>query len=157
MNRLALLIGSNPLPNLLAIRALNPERLLLFHSEQTKKPMDRLIHVIAAEGFPNDENHIMPVPIEDPSSMQKVQAKCADHLAADDHLNYTGGTKVMSSVARDVFRRKGGKDREASYVDDKHRCVVRDDGTEIRFDGIALSMGDVFKLHGVSDSPSTID
>jgi hypothetical protein len=66
------------------------------------------------------------------------------------HLNYTGGTKIMAAHARMAFQENGGKDKNASYLNDGARRLLFDDGFAISLEDkdLGLTLDRIGKLHG---------
>ncbi len=166
MEKLVLLVGSNPLPNYLTAMALKPQRVLLVYSSQTTEPKDRLRDVLRQKGF---EVEKCCVPATDARSI-RVQLRAEfKTLPPDSHLNYTGGTKTMAAHARMEFaercRENGGSDCQASYLDEgtKNDDGIRspaflrfDDGRAeelSRFD-VSLTREVLLQLHGITTKES---
>ena len=159
--RLALLVGSNPLPNFLAVRVLKPDQVVLLYSPQTEAPMERLKKLLEKEG-----KKIKSVPINDATCAKDIYETSKD--LKGDHLNYTGGTKTMAAHARMAFRDAGWKDEYASYLDERKGVLRFDDGYEMDLSGqqIQLTLDDILALHGIDrlgsdgrsqDSPTAED
>ncbi|MFP4422939.1 MAG: hypothetical protein ACLFRG_20590 [Desulfococcaceae bacterium] len=155
---LILLVGSNPLPNLLTARALRPERIALIHTNETKSMKNRLERILGKD-FEIDPADSF---LEDSNSADKVRRIVESLMSPPDgvHLNYTGGTKVMAAHALLAFRSAGGKSENASYLDEggpegKPRLRF-DDGTVlplIDFPELAISPDDVLSLHDIRPTP----
>jgi len=143
--RLVVLVGSNPLPDYLAARLLEPQRVALMYSEQTLEPKERLRRVLESGRVEADD-----VYVDDACSAHSVRRACRD-LFTDAHLHYTGGTKPMAAHARLEFERQGGKPAEASYLDDRKGVLLFDDGRLVTLDGrqFELSLKLLAELHGL--------
>lgn len=155
---LILLVGSNPLPNLLTARALRPERIALIHTNETKSMKNRLERILGKD-FEIDPADSF---LEDSNSADKVRRIVESLMSPPDgvHLNYTGGTKVMAAHALMAFRNAGGKAENASYLDEggtKRRPRIRfDDGNTRQlseFPGLTISLEDVLELHDIRHTP----
>lgn len=143
---LTLLVGSNPLPNYLAAATLRPQTVHLVDSPQTEQCQQRL-----RAAFQNTLG-IKEVRVFRASSATKphdVERACHKALEGADHLNYTGGTKVMAAQARMTF----GVDRDAfaSYVDEASGCIRFDNEIEIPIDASTLTIAVLLHLHGLED------
>ena len=161
VDSLILLVGSNPLPNYLAAMALKPSKIHLVYSQETEKPKDRLRAALIDDlgtGVQIDGDAY----IDDPFSVSAVRDKIRDLMSAPHatHLNYTGGTKVMSAHALNAFYEKKGQPGHASYFDEGQRCLRFDDGNsrELLECGVQLRLDRILQLHGVTQKPrSTIE
>ncbi|MCG3173127.1 MAG: hypothetical protein GMKNLPBB_01305 [Myxococcota bacterium] len=160
--RLALLVGSNPLPNYLAACALRPSRIALVYTEQTREAKDRLggeltnilgSHVAVDEPF-----------VEDPTCATTVRRVLDPFMRSEAGgevlLNYTGGTKVMAAHARLAFSCLGGRPEHASYLDeggmDRPPRLRFDDGNSKPLSDyleIPLTLATVLALHGITHKP----
>ena len=90
MPELILLVGSNPLPNYLAARALGFKNIRLFYTPETADTKTRLQNCLEKKEF-TCEN---PVLIGDAGDAQKIR-RAAQDIRPGAHLHYTGGTKTM--------------------------------------------------------------
>ena len=144
---LVLLVGSNPLPNYLSARVLEPKSVVLIYTPATEGPMERISDVLL-EQRPGIEVH--PARIEDGASAEQVRIAC-EAIGSGAYLNYTGGTKVMSAHARMMFSERGGIPKRAFYVDERAGALRFDDGHVLKFAGVDLKLTlDVFaNLHGI--------
>jgi hypothetical protein len=84
-NKLALLVGSNPLPNYLAAVMLVPREVVLVYSPETRDPRDHLRAALERRNITVSE-----VCIDDATDARKIRDACAG--LAVDHLHYSGGT-----------------------------------------------------------------
>lgn len=158
---LILLVGSNPLPNYLAAMALKPSKVHLVHSDETKKPKERL-HAALSADFGSGTTIDGDAYVDDPFSASAVADKVRDLIASGNsaHLHYTGGTKVMSAHALKAFSEKGGPPENASYLDEAQACLRFDNGKkkELRDCGVMLTLNRILQLHGVTQkSRSPVD
>jgi hypothetical protein len=73
------------------------------------------------------------------------------------HLNYTGGTKTMAAHARMAFRENGGKDRNASYLNDGAQCLFFDDGRLVTLEkqDLGLTLDLIGRIHGCEMLPDS--
>jgi len=149
-DRLFLLVGSNPLPNYLAALILKPRTICLLYSPETEEVKKRLrerLEARLADGGPRlEETCIVEV-----TSASKVRNAFLSKDLSDAHLHYTGGTKIMAAHARMAFRDAGGKDEQASYLDERKGLLRFDDGYEIDLSAqqLKLTLDDVLALHGI--------
>lgn len=142
--RLALLVGSNPLPNYLAAAVLEPrETVILLHSPETQEPRDRLSAALK-ERWPSLE--LVSECIEDATDRRKVHDVCS--RIEVDHLHYSGGTKTMAAHARHDLP---VSDKQASYLDERKGLLRFDDGYDIPLDDrdVGLSLSILLRLHGI--------
>ncbi len=145
--RLLLLVGSNPLPNYITALILKPQSISLFYTRETEEVMKHLCKAleVALSGAHLDANCI-----EDATSAAKVRNAFPPNLH-DLHFHYTGGTKIMAAHARMAFRDAGGKDEQASYLDER-KGVLRFDngyGLDLSKQQLGLTLDDVLGLHGI--------
>ncbi len=99
------LIGEQPVPNLLPIRALTPRKVILFSTEFTKIRSLQLESVLIEEGIP-----ISQIEIDDPYNIAKMVPVIARQIAASTPpvlLNLTGGTKPMAFAGLEATRKHG--------------------------------------------------
>lgn len=145
---LILLVGSNPLPNYLAAKLLNPRKLFLIHTPETREPAERLTEIL------KDQVAIKKEALTKSSEAREIAAAIARIMDAEDakrvHLNYTGGTKVMAAHARMAFGRCGGTDENASYLNDATRRLFFDDdlAESLEDKDLGLTLNLVGQLHG---------
>jgi hypothetical protein len=153
--QLFLLIGSNPLPNFLAALILKPESISLFYSPETEGVKDYLRKTLK-DRFGNV--FLSEKCIGDAADASKIRAAFSDEFPSfsnDAHLHYTGGTKIMAAHARMAFREIGGKDEQASYLDERKAVLRFDDGYEIpesKWD-FKLKIYEILGLHGIIVQP----
>ncbi|NTW15907.1 MAG: DUF1887 family protein [Syntrophaceae bacterium] len=150
VKQLILLVGSNPLPNYLAVLILNPESVCFLYTKETKDVkkriwgvlQQRLPALVLKERF-----------IEDASSPVKIRESFP---AIDDetHLHYTGGTKIMAAHALMTFFNKGGTGKRASYIDERKSMLRFDDDNVMPIDiskvELNLTIKEILGLHGIS-------
>jgi len=156
--KLALLVGSNPLPNYLAAVILHPSEVVLLYTPETSEPRTYLTEVLQERGI-----YVTEQCIADASDVHEIRRRCRDMNC--DHLHYSGGTKTMAAQARMVFN---GSDMQASYLDERKGRLRFDDGWSIDLatTDLGLTVDLVLKLHGiegvqpsgsVADSPTAGD
>lgn len=151
IDNLILLIGSNPLPNYIAARVLNPKEIVFFYSDNTEQYCDFLkneLHKVNSNIKMEKREKI------DPSKAVDIRERVLSHIAGNIekwHLNYTGGTKVMAANARLAFKEAGGKDEQASYIYEKEGMLRFDDGLDCLLKDVALDLTfeRVLALHGI--------
>ncbi|MBX3156452.1 MAG: DUF1887 family protein [Deltaproteobacteria bacterium] len=142
--RLALLVGSNPLPNYLAAAVLGPrETVILLHSPETQESRDHLSAALK-EKWPSLE--IDPKCIDDATDRRKVHDVCSRLKV--DHLHYSGGTKTMAAHARHSLQLG---DNQASYLDERKGLLRFDDGYDVPLGDrdVGLSFDILLRLHGI--------
>lgn len=139
--KLALLVGSNPLPNYLAAVALEARDVILLYTPETTDPRDRLRAVLAKRSVGVTDRCI-----SDATNSRTVRDAWSDLDA--DHLYYSGGTKPMAAHARLSF--KGGEE-QVSYLDERRSVLRFEDGYDRPLDDIdfGLTLDVVFELHGI--------
>jgi hypothetical protein len=152
---LILLVGSNPLPNYLTATLLRPNRLFLIHTPETRPPAERLNCVLG------DHAKIEMRGLAKASDAREIAEAIRRIISDGDpqqvHLNYTGGTKIMAAHARMAFRENGGKDQNASYLNDGARCLFFDDGRidSLEKHDLVLTLDLIGRLHGCERLPSS--
>lgn len=102
------LVGEQPLPNVLPLRHYAPVRVLLVHTERTRKLATRIGDVIRDS---RDSIHVEePFCETDPYLVNDTKAKLAAYLARRGFegeeliFNLTGGTKTMGYAALELAR-----------------------------------------------------
>jgi hypothetical protein len=140
-NKLALLVGSNPLPNYLAAVMLAPREVVLVYSPKTRDPRDHLRAALERRNITVSE-----VCIDDATDARKIRDACAG--LAVDHLHYSGGTKPMAAHARQACTLA---ESQATYLDERKGVLRFDDGYDIRLDQheLGLTLDLLLKLHGI--------
>jgi hypothetical protein len=143
VKRLALLVGSNPLPNYLAAVILQPCEVVLIYSPETQEPRDRLRAALSER----DSNiALTDVCIADATDARQIRDAC--HNLDVDHLHYSGGTKPMAAHALQAC---GLSEYQLSYLDERKGLLRFDDGYDIPLDrqDIKLRLDLLLKLHGI--------
>jgi hypothetical protein len=139
--RLALLVGSNPLPNYLAAVVLEPREVFLLHSPETREPCERLEAALQERQIA-----VYNVAVEDATDARKIHDACASLQV--DHLHYSGGTKPMAAHARKAC---SVDEARASYLDERRGLLRFDDGYDLNLEqrDLGLTLDRVLKLHGI--------
>lgn len=138
--KLALLVGSNPLPNYLAAVMLEPREVVLIYSPETTDPRDHLRTALAQRNITVNE-----VCIDDASDARKIRDTCGGIEV--DHLHYSGGTKPMAAHARQACNLT---ESQASYLDERKALLRFDDSYDIPLDQheLGLTLDLLLALHG---------
>ncbi len=142
--RLALLIGSNPLPNYVAAAVLEPKETVLLYSPQTRNVSRRLRTALQRMGIGAIEHCV-----EDPTDARKVRDACG--AVEFDHLHYSGGTKTMAAHAVSSCDLGDG---QRSYLDERRGLLRFDDGydrvlSEVEIQQIQLTLDVPLDLHDI--------
>jgi hypothetical protein len=166
---LILLVGSNPLPNYLSASALQPGKVVLVYTDQTKDAKDRLRGELRKVLTGSDFRETF---VENAACATDVRRKLDDILMDNSGamLNYTGGTKVMAAHALRAFYDNAGLPQHASYLDEggsgRPPCLRFDDGTHRTLAGTpGLNLDSLFALHAIThklrtertDQPTLVD
>lgn len=149
VNKLALLVGSNPLPNYIAAMVLAPRQVALLYSPETVGPRDQLRAALAAK---DSSIVVSEVCINDATDARKIHDACQSLQV--DHLHYSGGTKPMAAHARKCCQ---VGEAQASYLDERKGLLRFDDGYDIALDGrdLGLTLDVVLALHGAERTGTT--
>lgn len=144
---LALLVGSNPLPNYLAAMMLEPREVTLLYSPQTTEPRDLLRAALEQKNIT-----LKDVCVDDATDARKIRDACQGLVV--DHLHYSGGTKSMAAHARQACNLS---DSQASYLDERKGLLRFDDGYDVRLDQceLGLTLDLLLKLHGIDRVAAT--
>jgi hypothetical protein len=94
------LIGEQPLPILLADRALQPARHVLAHSEKTQRVAENLHAMLP---------HTELLPLTDPYHLDSLRAIFETAYRPGMTFNLTGGTKPMAWAGYEVARSRGAQ------------------------------------------------
>lgn len=140
--KLALLVGANPLPNYLAAVILEPREVVLIYSPETTEPRDRLRAALKER---DDTVEVTAVCIDDATDARKIRDTCGGLEV--DHLHYSGGTKPMAAHARMACKLD---ESQASYLDEWKGILRFDDHFDISLDqyNLGLTLDLLLKLHG---------
>lgn len=168
---LVLLIGTNPLPNLVVlehfIKNMPIKKVYLIHSAKTQfydgtlAEAERLEEVLKDRH--KDSKDLFPlekIALLDISSAneirREVQEKLIDKLSPDSkiHLNYTGGTKAMGIHVYNALKESQNiKEKSFSYLDARTYKIVDDENGYITGDlreTIKISFDEMVNLHGLN-------
>ncbi|CAL9584149.1 hypothetical protein SUDANB121_05121 [Nocardiopsis dassonvillei] len=122
------LVGRNPTPALLSSLTLPADRIVLLCSDGTRSPAERVAGALA--GLAPDRTvrveGVGPDPHDPAGVAAALERVHRDHGAAPGHLDYTGGTKVMS-VAAALYRDRRAPDPEGAAP----RCHYLDPATDL--------------------------
>lgn len=145
-SKLALLVGSNPLPNYFAAVVLKPEKVFLLYTPETVEPKEYLRAVLRERRIEVTEKCI-----DDATDVQKIRDACQG--LGIDHLHYSGGTKPMAAHARYARQDRQGalQDHQASYLDERKGLLRFDDGYDIPLNEhkLGLTLDLLLELHGI--------
>jgi len=146
-NSVALLVGSNPLPNYLTATVLSAKEVVLLHSPETVAPRDNLRTALSAKGI-----RVLDVCIDDATDGRKIQDACRPLQV--DHLHYSGGTKPMAAHARTAVKLDESR---TSYLDERRGVLRFDDGYDEKLSdhNLGLTLDLVLALHGARRVGST--
>lgn len=151
--KLALLVGSNPLPNYIAAVVLEPREIVLLFSPETQGPRDHLRAALAAK---DSTISVSEMCIHDATDARKIRDACQSLQV--DHLHYSGGTKPMAAHAHKACQLAEG---QTSYLDERKGLLRFDDGYDLvladRDLGLTLDL--VLALHGAEriGAPTTVN
>lgn len=163
-NNLVLLIGTNPLPNLVVADYFlkeNPKlkKIWLIHSKETDKQADQLEKVLN-ERWNSSRQNLFPlqkISLSDVSSASSIRndinQKMLDELKDGKriHLNYTGGTKSMSTHVYWILKELKEAETEFSYLDARTFRLISDEKGIIESDmrkKVSLTFDEMIRLHG---------
>jgi len=169
---LVLLIGTNPLPNFVVADYFlqkNPklEKIWLVHSEEnisqsgTKEQADNL-ETLLKERWSSRHPNLFPLKktsLSDVSNAVSIQndfkQKIIDELNVRKgiHLNYTGGTKSMSTHIYWLLKELKNVEKQFSYLDARNFRLISDEDGEGVIESdlrkkVSLSMKEMIRLHG---------
>src|SRR5579883_2106487 len=152
---LIVLVGSNPLPNYLTATLLQPKRLFLIHTPETRGPAERLRCVLGNQA--KIEMRGLANASDAREIAEAIRSIISDGDPQQIHLNYTGGTKIMAAHARMAFRENGGRNENASYLNDGARCLFFDDGRLVSLENqnLLVTLDLIGWLHGCEILPSS--
>ncbi len=170
-NHLVLLIGTNPLPNYVVADYLLAENSKLEtiwlicsesgdHQAGTREQADRLETLLRERwggGSPAIRFPLEKIPLSNVSLASSIQndvgRNLVDRLKSGDsvHLNYTGGTKSMSTHVYWILKTLEHVETRFSYLDARNFELVSDEEGVIERDlrrKISLSFHEMIRLHG---------
>ncbi|MGO8670456.1 MAG: hypothetical protein ACLQVD_03700 [Capsulimonadaceae bacterium] len=137
-------VGENPLPVALGAREFAGEQVFLLHSRETEDAARQTKGVLTGLNttlFLLDDPH-------SPDCVERNVRKCLED-DPDAGLNYTGGTKVMSSFALLVLQKVAGSVRNAFYLDESSRTFRFGDGDPDPMTA-DVTLAELCDLHGVA-------
>jgi len=148
--RACFLVGTSPLPVLLAAARVRARHLVLLHSDATDalpstEPIAQRLRELLIEKLAYQGDEIELASCGDPMDSAAV-ARAYCEIGEHDHLCYVGGTKVMAVTARRLFTGDS-----ASYVlAEPHEEFILDDRAPAAL-GTPLDLApqEVARLHGV--------
>lgn len=150
VRQLILLVGSNPLPNFLAVLILKAESVCFLFTLETEPVMARLKDILTQK-YP--DLALSERFIQDSTSPSRIR-ESLPQVNADTHLHYTGGTKIMSAHALMNFLNQGGSSDRASYLDERKSLLRFDDDnvppidlSKVEFN---LTIREILGLHGIT-------
>lgn len=136
-DKLILIVGSNPLPNMLALRMLGARDVRFVYTRATEPVKQRLQNVTGVVGIDR--------PLSSSSTAALIRGCLTQEDKQGSHLHYTGGTKAM---AVHIHHAWSGSSKDASYLADDLDSLVFDDGYRDPLD-VEVSVPDLAALHGV--------
>jgi hypothetical protein len=169
-DHLVLLIGTNPLPNFIAAdfflkQNQNIKKICLIHSEKkkfqsgTNKEADNLEKLLKEkhQDYDSLEFPLEKIAISDVSNAKIIRSDIEQKMlpklkgAKGIHLNYTGGTKSMSTHVYWILRETEKAKTDFSYLDARSFRLISDEKGVIESDlrkKITLSFDEMIRLHG---------
>ncbi|RLI53461.1 MAG: hypothetical protein DRP09_15685 [Candidatus Thorarchaeota archaeon] len=142
-SKIVVIVGSNPLPNLLVVDNEKPQEVILLYSQQTSNVAKRLRKYYREAGIETKN-----VVIRDATDSNRCRAAVTDEMGMY-RLDYTGGTKVMSSSIHAEWSRRGGTPDRASYVDDRSGLIRFDDGRSVPLK-LTADLHSILRIHGLN-------
>ncbi|MBE2294535.1 MAG: hypothetical protein IAF00_06265 [Phycisphaerales bacterium] len=147
MNILIATVGSNPLPVVVSIRAIEPDRLWLLYTSDVEQITNRISEHLKVK-LPNCK--ILPLEIKDHQKAKSIRATL-EEIEEDwpnTKLNYTGGTKLMAVHVHSFWKEKGGKPENASYLGSDGRLYFDDIKESLLEEQLPkLYLADLCQLH----------
>lgn len=156
-DHLILLIGSNPLPNYVAVYTLCPTgKLHLLHSNSTEKTAEKFFHQFGPARCPPENLRNLGADESNPQKVKQVIEAVLAGIPPNETigLHYTGGTKVMSVYA---YHTATNDKRPIiySYLDAQNLEMVINEpqtGSDVRVfvgDTTQISVKELLDLHGI--------
>lgn len=146
MTTLIATVGSNPLPVVVSVRALEPDRLRLIYTHDVEQVTNRICDHLK-EKLPNCQ--IFQLEIKDHQKAKSIYATLGE-ITEDwptTSLNYTGGTKLMAVHVYSFWKEKGGRPENASYLGSDGKLYF-DNGNFIQENNLpGLSLDEQCLLH----------
>ncbi len=140
------LIGEQPLPILIADRALKPARHILAHSEKTRRVAENL-HALLP--------HAELLPLEEPYHLDSLRARFETAYRPGMTFNLTGGTKPMAWAGYEVARARGA---QIVYLESEQKqsklyrfkfSLIGSEQTSETLPG-CISLDDYLRAHGLT-------
>lgn len=99
MTTMIALVGEQPIPNLIPVRYLKPEALVLVYTKRTEDKAMNLVRLLA-------ENGVVPVKVDDPYDLTATRSDVLKAIQGHTDLlfNLTGGTKTMALAAYELAK-----------------------------------------------------
>jgi hypothetical protein len=170
---LALLVGTNPLPNFITANFflknnLNLQRIWLIHSEDrpewgqrgTWKDAEAICKLLKSRANQSEKIEFFYVPLSNVGSARQIKADLEKRLFKNVlfqtkiHLNYTGGTKAMAVHVYRHMEEQYQDNITFSYLDARN-CVLKMDSDRIwenispdLRDEVGIRLEDLIQLHG---------
>lgn len=152
------LIGSNPLPNYIAIKQFKPQIVIGVYSKQTKNVWGNIKRQLNKE-IPElkFENRFLDN-ANDPDEIKSLANSILQDNTDDIWLHYTGGTKCMSAIFSKVFLANSNREKRHFYLDELHQETKKAtfvfsnskasnrNEVEVNLD---LSLDEIAAIHGV--------
>jgi hypothetical protein len=95
------LVSDQPIPNLTTALQFHPDTVLLLYTDDRKAQKERLKAVLQTRRFKVEERVILPYDLQ--NVIQTCEAVLADYQDCELSLNITGGTKISTLGAFQVF------------------------------------------------------
>lgn len=140
---IVVIVGSNPLPNVITVQYDRSDEVVLVYSQQTSTVAKRLRRFYRDAGIATKD-----IVVRNAADSQQCRAVVTDAMSRY-RLDYTGGTKVMSSSIYSEWYSRGGTPERASYVDDRSGLIRFDDGTTRPIE-LTLKLSDILRVHGLN-------
>lgn len=156
---LLVLAGSSPLPNLLAVLALRPPKVVAVYSASNLRFKPLFENAVRAYYAPAFE----AIDLADPYDPHDVAEQMRRRPLGALVLCYTGGTKPMAVQIHRVWTEQASKRHDLPLVDQR-ACYLSDASLTLRFDAEAMSVdmasigvstAALAKLHGLTNFKST--
>jgi len=139
------LIGEQPIPILLADRAIRPQRHILAHSEKTRRVAENLQSLLP---------HAEPLFLEDAYNLEEIRRRFEQVYRPGMIFNLTSGTKPMAWAGYEVAR---SRQAQMVYLESEkkqsklYRLAFRDDGIVQSSDFLpaSINLDDYLLAHGL--------
>ena len=136
------LIGGQPVPNYLAAKEIQPDKILNIYSSASDKIMERLNKILGIEQLPSLKVN--------PFDFNQIYNSILDFAKNNNDeivVNITGGTKIMSIAAFEVARQNSLK---SIYIDSENHLLYEfyKDAIEKKTLEKKITIKEYFNLHG---------